>query len=82
MCLDFCHLDLPMGVWSNCPTQADNDALCSLLSPCGGTTKCSSINCRQLDAVMTNMQALESKLEAKGINVKELGPLPYDYPTE
>jgi len=37
---------------------------------------------RQLDAVMSNMQALESKLEARGINVKELGPLPYDYPTE
>lgn len=31
---------------------------------------------------MSNMQALEAKLEAKGINVKELGPLPYDYPTE
>lgn len=38
--------------------------------------------CRQLDAVMSNMQALESKLEARGINVKELGPLPYDYPSE
>ncbi|KAL3143243.1 hypothetical protein ABBQ38_002094 [Trebouxia sp. C0009 RCD-2024] len=37
---------------------------------------------RQLDAVMSNMQALESKLEARGINVKELGPLPYDYPSE
>ncbi len=37
---------------------------------------------RQLDAVMSNMQALESKLEARGINVKELGPLSYDYPTE
>lgn len=40
------------------------------------------VSVRQLDAVMSNMQALESKLEAKGINVKELGPLPYDYPTE
>lgn len=39
-------------------------------------------SCRQLDAVMSNMQALEGKLEAKGINVKELGPLPYDYPSE
>ena len=39
-------------------------------------------DCRQLDAVMSNMQALESKLEAQGINVKDLGPLPYDYPSE
>lgn len=38
--------------------------------------------CRQLDAVVGNMQALESKLEARGISVKDLGPLPYDYPSE